>query len=104
MAEETRYYAYGPNLGRMRAPTEFNEEEVIVWAKGRGAHNVVREHGPVSKPTALTLVWQNSEPTTYQKRAGLWDILAERFPYATAAEIQPVVDAIEKYIQEAYTP
>ena len=59
--EAPRYYAYNPDIGRVRVPIDVvskGEEAVIEWAAGRHAVNVVREDGPPSKPTAVEFVWR----------------------------------------------
>lgn len=97
-----RYYAYSPDMGRVRIPPEFNEEEAITWAAGRGAHNVVLEDGPASRPTKIAFVWKHDEAEKANVlRNALWDALSGQFPTATVRQIGEAHKTITKLIKEA---
>lgn len=95
-----RYYAYSPQMGRRRVPAELTTEtEVIDWAAGRGALNVVREDGPASKPHGVHVIWQKDAPTDYDIRLKISDVLAEHFPNATVREIGNAMNALMQVIR-----
>lgn len=97
-----RYYGYIPDQARILAPSDMNEAEVIVWAAGRGATNVVREDGPASKPTGIEFVWKaNDSQAAFNLNAGLWTLLADRLPNMTVREMAPLVSEIEALVKEA---
>jgi molecular chaperone DnaK (HSP70) len=94
-----RYYAYSPTMGRRRVPCT-TEADAIIWAAVHGAVNVVREDGPASKPTAVTIVWKRDEPTPFDLHADIYQELADRFPKATVREISEAVAAVEAIFKE----
>lgn len=89
-----RYYAYSPELGKRRIPDDLTPAQAIEWAAGRGAINVIREDGPASKPTAVHMVWRQSEPTAYDIELKISNVLAEHFPNATVREIGEATKAL----------
>lgn len=94
-----RYYAYSPTMGR-RLITGPSEADIIEWAAARGAVNVVREDGPTSKPTDITLIWKRDEPTPRDLHAAIYNELVERFPKATVREVAEAAHAIEAIFKD----
>jgi len=115
-----RYYAYSPEMGRRRIPNPdtmamagttipLTEEMAIEWAAGRGALNVVREDGPASKPTAITMIWNRQADfprvsvrvsASYDLHMEIYNELANRFPNATVADVARAAKAIEAIISK----
>jgi hypothetical protein len=101
MATQIRYYAYSPTLGRrlLQLPDGENitdEAEAIRMSQRLAADNVIREEGPVSKPTSFKIIWARLGPlaaadakaTGEAYRLGLVQvILAKHFPDQTVRKI-----------------
>lgn len=96
-----RYYAFVPDVGRLRVPDEMNEAEAIVWSAARGATNVVREDGPPSNPTALAFIWKAEDTANaFNLNAALWEVLTEHQVKVPNGDLRPLVADIQRVIGE----
>ena len=59
MTRDDRFYAFVVDVGRFRLDVG-TEDDRIAQARSLGASLIVRERGPVSRPTDLTIVWRLS--------------------------------------------
>lgn len=103
-AKSPRYYTFSERSqfrGRVPQPHDGSDADAIAYAQAVKADNVVREDGPMNKPT-LHQLWHHSDPPRnteaerVERFAKIYEVLVASFPYAPVTKIRDVAHKIEE--------